>query len=175
MLPAGSGSGKTTLTARLLAMGCEYFSDEAVLWRRGGLVRPIPTGLSIKQGGVPLLEPFFPGLTALAEHDREDGVSVRYLSPPPENMPPPERSARPALIVFPRYVAGARTEARPLSAADALGKLLAECIAIPHPLDVEAVATIVDAVERASCWELTSGDLDTAARQVVALAEGVVV
>ena len=36
LFPADSGRGKTVLTARLLSLGCEYFSDEAVLLRRDG-------------------------------------------------------------------------------------------------------------------------------------------
>jgi hypothetical protein len=171
LFPADSGKGKTVLTARLLSLGCEYFSDEAVLLRRDGTVRPIPGALSVKVGGWALLEPHFPGLSGLPEHDREDGVTVRYLPPPAASLPPPGRAASPALVVFPRYVPGAAPMLRPVPAPDALGRLLAECLAIPRRLNTEAVAAIVETVERAACWELVSGGLDEAARQVMALAE----
>ncbi len=171
LFPADSGSGKTVLTARLLSLGCEYFSDEAVLLRRDGTVRPVPGALSVKAGGWALLEQYFPGLPALPEHDREDGVTVRYLPPPRTSLPPPGRVARPVVVVFPRYMPGAASSLRPVAAADALGRLLAECLAIPRRLDTEAVAAIVEAVERTACWELVSGDLDAAARQVMALLE----
>jgi len=171
LFPAGSGNGKTLLAARLLSLGCEYFSDEAVLLRRDGTVRPIQAALSVKTGGLEALEPHFPGLSALPEHDREDGVTVHYLPPPRERLPPPGRTARPAVVVFPRYEPGAAPRLRPVPPADALGRLLDECLAIPRRLDTEAVATIVETVERASCWELVTGELDAAARQVMALAE----
>jgi hypothetical protein len=169
IFPARSGSGKTLLTARLLSFGCVYFSDEAVLLRRDGMVRAIPTALSVKAGGIGHLAPHFPELAALPVHDREDGVSVSYLPPPPASMPSLGRAARPAMIVFPRYVPGAAPRLRQVPAADALARLLSECLAIPRRLDTDAVAAVVDVVERAGCWELTTGELDAAARQVMAL------
>jgi len=60
----------------------------------------------------------------------------------------------------------------PIAAADALGRLLAECLAVPGRLDTEGVATIVETIERAACWELVSGDLDASARRVMALLAG---
>jgi hypothetical protein len=140
-----------------------------VLLRRDRTVRPVPAALSVKASGCALLEPHFPGLSALAEHDREDGVAVRYLPPPRAALPQPGSAARPAIMVFPRHVPGAATMLRSVPAADALARLLAECLAIPRRLDTEAVATIVETVEQAACWELVMGDLDDAARQVMAL------
>lgn len=121
LMPAGSGSGKTSLTARLIAAGCEYFSDETVLLERGtGWVRPVPLSLCIKESGVALLNDYFPGLAELPSHLREDGELVRYL-PPPKSSLPADVSARPAkLLVFPRYVEGAPTVLREQSAAGSL-------------------------------------------------------
>jgi hypothetical protein len=47
------------------------------------------------------------------------------------------------------------------------GRLLRECLAIPGRLDTEALATIVDTVERASCWELVNDNLDPAANAMM--------
>ena len=49
--------------------------------------------------------------------------------------------------------------------------LRANCLAIPRRLDTEAVAAIVETVERASCWEPVTDDLDAAARLVMGVAE----
>lgn len=171
LLPGDSGKGKTVLTARLLSLGCRYFSDEAVLLRRDRMARPVPGALSVKAGGWALLAPHFPELQTLAEHDREDGVTVRYLAPPAASLPSPGHAAPPSVVVFPRYEHGATLLLRRVAAAEALGRLLAECLAIPHRLDTDAVAAIVETVEQAACWELVAGDLDAAARQVMALAE----
>jgi hypothetical protein len=171
LFPAPSGSGKSLLAARLLSLGAVYFSDETVLLRCNGTVRPVPTALSVKVGGLALLTTHFPELCHLPEHDREDGVTVRYLPPPRASLPPPERSARPALLVFPRHAPGDAVQMRPLRPADALGRLLGECLAIPRRLDTEAVATIIETVERAACFDLVTGDLDIAAGQIIKIAE----
>jgi hypothetical protein len=171
LFPAPSGSGKSVLAARLLSLGAVYFSDETVLLRRDGTVRPVPTALSVKTGGLALLAAHFPELCDLAEHDREDGVTVRYLPPPSASLPSPERAARPTLVVFPRHVPRGAVQSRPLPPADALGRLLGECLAIPRRLDTEAVATIIETVERAACFDLVTGDLDTAASQIIKIAE----
>jgi hypothetical protein len=171
LLPGSSGSGKTVLTAQLLSLGAVYFSDEAVLLRRDGTVPPIPTALSVKSDGLEALKEQFPGLPALPEHDREDGVTVRYLPPPPASLPSPAQSERPALILFPRYERGAAPGLRRISAPDALARLLDECLAIPRRLDFEGVATMVETVERASCWELATREANIAALQVIELME----
>jgi hypothetical protein len=171
LFPAPSGSGKSLLAARLLSLGAVYFSDETVLLRRDGTVRPVPTALSVKAGGLALLAAHFPELCHLPEHDREDGVTVRYLPPPRASLPSPERAARPTLVVFPRHAPGGAVQMRPLRPADALGRLLGECLAIPRRLDTEAVATIIETVERAVCCELVTGDLDIAASQIIRIAQ----
>jgi hypothetical protein len=173
LLPGPSGGGKTVLTARLLALGCGYFSDETVLPRgHDGAVRPVPTSLSVKAGGVALLAPHYPGLAALPEHIRADGVAVRYLPPPPTSLLNGGEYARPELIVFPRHVAGAEASLRRIGPAEALGRLLAECIAIPRRLNASAAATIVATVENADCRELVTGDLDASAALLMTWAEG---
>ena len=111
----------------------------------------------------------FPGASELPQHDREDGVAVRYLPPPLSSLPALGRAACPEFLVFPRFVPNASTTVRRLSPADALVRLLAECLAIPHRLDTESVATIVEAVERASSWEITTSELDVAVRQLMDL------
>ncbi len=159
LLPAAPGSGKTTLTAALTHSGRDYLSDEAALLESGSLeVRPLPLGLGIKPGAWPLLEPLFPALGALPTHRREDGMLVRYL-PPPGPVPPPERRWTARWIVFPRYEAGAATELRPLPRVDALHRLMAECLAIPRPLERQDIADLVAWIGGIDCFELPNGGL----------------
>ncbi len=170
LLPAKSGSGKTSLTARLVAAGCEYFSDETALLERGsGAVRPVPLSLCVKDSGTALLGQYFPGLAELPAHRRQDGMEVRYL-PPPKTSLPPDDSPRPAtLLVFPRHVEGAPVVVRPLSAAEAFGRLLDESVAIPKPPTLADAATLVNMVEGLRCFTLTGGDLDAAAESILDL------
>lgn len=170
ILPAASGSGKTSLTARLVAAGCEYFSDEVVLLERGtGRVRPAPVSLCVKDSGADLLGRYFPGIAELPEHDRQDGLKVRYLPPPADSLPASDRTELPALLVFPRFVEGTPVTLRPLSRTEAFGRLLDDCVAIPKPLDLADAAVLMDVMEGLQCFELSGGDLDLAAESILAL------
>jgi hypothetical protein len=171
LLPAKSGSGKTSLTARLVAAGCEYFSDETALLEQGtGHVHPVPLSLCVKDSGTELLGKHFPGLAELPVHRRQDGLEIRYMPPPPPGSLPPDDSARPAtLLVFPRYVEGAPTELRPLSAAETFRRLLEESVAIPRPLTLADAAVLVSTAENLRGFTLSGGDLDAAAETVLDL------
>jgi hypothetical protein len=170
LLPAASGSGKTTLTLRLLAAGCEYFTDEAVLIERGtGWVRPAPLSLCVKDSGVDLAARYFPGVAALRQHDRMDGKKVRYLPPPVECLPNNDDPRPASIVVFPRYVEDAPVTLSQLTPAEAFGRLLEECVAIPKDLTLEDAATLVNTMEGLRCYALISGDLDAAAEAVLSL------
>jgi hypothetical protein len=172
LLPAKPGSGKTSLTARLIALGCAYFSDEVVLLERGsGRIRPVPMSLCVKRGGVALLEKYFPGLRELPEHDRQDNIKVRYLPPPSASMVPEDRTAFASMVVFPRYVEGAPVRLRPLSTVAAFGRMMDECVAIPKRLALQDAAVLVGFMEGLRAYELTGGDLDETAAQILALCE----
>ena len=170
LLPAKSGSGKTSLTARLVAAGCEYFSDETALLEQGsGGVRPVPLSLCVKDSGTELLGQYFPGLAELPIHRRQDGLQIRYLPPPKASLPPDDAPRPATLLVFPRHVEGAPTELRPLSAAEAFRRLLEESVAIPRPLTLADAATLVGVVEGLRCFALSGGDLDAAAQAILDL------
>ena len=163
LLPGPPGSGKTTLTAALTAAGFGYLSDEAALVEPtpdGSLaVRPVPLALTVKRGSLDLLAGLYPGLRELAEHSRQDGRDVRYLSPPPAarlpDRPLPVRS-----LVFPHV--GARTRLSPLSRIEALSRLLGECLALPEDLTPERVRMLVRWMRRLECYELSLGSLEEA-------------
>jgi serine kinase of HPr protein (carbohydrate metabolism regulator) len=54
LLLGHAGNAKTLLTARLVAAGARYFSDEIVLVERGrGDIRSVPVSLCVKPKGVP--------------------------------------------------------------------------------------------------------------------------
>lgn len=168
LLLAPSGSGKTTLTARLVAAGFTYFSDEVVLLDRDNeCIRPVPISLCVKESGTALLAPHFPGLDELPVYHRQDDIKVRYLPPPPHSLPGDEAGLPAAVIIFPRYVEGAPVSVRPLSSIAAFGRLMDDCVAIPKPLALTDAAALASFIESVRCYELTGEDL--AANTVVDL------
>jgi hypothetical protein len=165
LLPAAPGSGKSTLAAGLLAAGFRYLSDESALLEEPDLsVRPVPLALTLKTGSIPLLEPCFPGVGALPAHLREDGRIVRYLAPPRRRIADQGRSHPVTTLVFPRVAE--RTRLRALPRAEALRRLLAQCLVLPERLDPERVGRLVAWLRGLRCFELATGPLPQAVAAV---------
>lgn len=118
VLPADMESGKTTTAAGLLREGYGYVTDEAVaVDPETGAVHPFPKRLSLDPGSWPL----FPDLASKygAPPSRQWQLAPRDLGAPTVTRP----VAAPRVIVFPKYVAGSRTEVLPLGRADAAYEL----------------------------------------------------
>lgn len=164
LLPAEPGSGKTSLTAALIHAGFAYLSDEVALLEENTLhVRPVPVSLCLKNSAWELLAPRYPELRDLTIHHRWDGKIVRYLNPPAATLDlEPDRSHPVRWIVFPKYSPQARTALRPLGKADALHRLLKQCLAMPAPLDQVKVASLVRWISEIPCYELPMSSLDEA-------------
>jgi len=164
LLPAPSGRGKSTLTGGLVHSGFEYFSDEVALLEEGSFrAMPIPMSLCVKSAAWDLLAPMFPDLLGLATHQRPDGKIVRYLPPPQRSVPTDlGRSLPVRRIIFPWFESGSTTALRPLSQAEALGRLLGQCLAVPLDLDTERVAALVRWISGVEAYELVMSSLDEA-------------
>ena len=155
ILPGAPGSGKTTLTAALSAAGFQYFSDEFALLEENTLeLRPVPLSLTVKPGAIDVLTAYYPELSGLPAHLREDMQIVRYLRPRGA-LPDPDRSCPVGWIVFPRYAPGAATALRALGKADTLHRLMRECLAVPEPLDGSRVQSLVNWIRQVNCFELS--------------------
>lgn len=168
LLPAQAGSGKTTLTAALISNGYQYFSDEIALIEMPGFrVRPFPISLTVKPGSINALGRLYPELARLPSHVREDGITVRYLSPALESLPASlDEATAVRRIIFPRYDADAETTLRPLAKADALQRLLDECLVIPLLLEQAGISELVRLFEHVACYELVISNLETAVRAI---------
>jgi hypothetical protein len=163
MLSAAPGSGKSTLSAALACAGFSFFSDEVALIAEDRFaVRPVPLGLCVKSTGWAVLEPFFPELATARTHHRVDGKIVRYLTPPPG---PEQDTYHPVgAIVFPRYAADLETALIPLGKAEALRRLMAECLALRKSLDENNVARLVEWMRAVPCYELPNSSLAEATK-----------
>jgi hypothetical protein len=164
LLPAPSGRGKSTLTAGLVHAGFQYFSDEVALLEEGSFrAVPVPVSLCVKSLAWNLLVPLFPELLGLATHQRPDRKVVRYLPPPPRSLPADlGRSLPVRRIIFPWYEPGSTTALRPLSQAEALSRLLSQCLAVPLDLDPERVAALVRWISGVEAHELIMSSLEDA-------------
>lgn len=107
IMPGVPGSGKSTLTAGLVNRGWRLLSDELTLislsdGRIIGLARPI----SLKNESIEVIREFVP--TATMSRVACDTVKgrVALLKAPAESIARVDDPARPAWIIFPRYVNG---------------------------------------------------------------------
>jgi hypothetical protein len=163
VLPGAPGSGKTTLTAALAAEGFGYFSDEVVLLEEETLlVRPLPLSLSIKPGSLAPLSRYYPRLPEIPAYRREDEQEVRYLSPPPESRLVSEAPAPCGVVVFPRYDGAVSTRLLPLERAEALKRLMVECMVLPRLMERRDAANLTRWMRSITCYELTFSSLSEA-------------
>lgn len=162
LLPGAPGQGKTTLTAALSCAGFRYFSDEVALLEEPDLmVRPVPLSLGIKPGAVEALSPLYPEVSKLAVHAREDDQRVRYLNPP--GYRPDLPAALPVRwIVFPEYDANAATRLESMSRAEALRRLMDQCIVLPELLDEARIYMLVRWLRGIECMQLSLSSLASA-------------
>jgi hypothetical protein len=167
ILPGAPGSGKTTLTAGLVFSGFEYFSDEvALLDHRSLRLRPVPLGLGIKPGAVEILARYFPEVSDLPVHGREDGQQVRYLSLSAAQTAPHDVRRDAGWLIFPQYGRDLDTALRPISRPTALRRLMREIMVLPRPPDAVQVEELVRWMRRLRCYELPMNSLDDAVRLV---------
>ena len=75
-----SGSGKSTLAALLINKGYKLVSDDLVLVDKNKVAFSFPSAISVKQGALKTLIPYFPELLNKKEIDVPPDKKVRYLS-----------------------------------------------------------------------------------------------
>lgn len=168
ILPAAPGSGKTTLTCALHLAGWRFLSDEfgVVDMERGCLmpmVRPAPLKNEsieiIRQRPGAVLGPLFPKTRkGDVSHFVPDSVSFSERHTP----------ARPALVVFPRFVAGAELSCLPLPKAEAVLRLGRNSFNY-QALGPSGFDAVVALAQQAPAWELVFGELDAAIGKIEAL------
>ena len=142
LLAAGPpDAGKTSLAVALGRAGADLLSDEVAPVQPDGLrVHPFPRDFILHRGtltAAPGLPPS-PGFKC--------GAGYRYLEPSAICGRPPGSAAPAAGVLFPRRAAGAGVCLRPLGAAEAARRLLAECFDLTG-LGERAVDTVARLAE----------------------------
>jgi len=165
LLPAAAGSGKSSLTAALTYSGLGYYSDEVALIEPDTFqVPPVPLAVCIKSTGWDLMSRFYPMLSSLRTHIRDDDKIVRYV--PPVLTLVQKEPASVSHIFFPRYARDEATRLTPLSRSDTVTRLLGQCLAVPRRLGAKDVRDIVSWIGSIDCYALTFSSLDEAVKLV---------
>lgn len=165
VMPGPMGAGKSTLVAALVRAGLGYVTDEIVaLDPATGVVVPYPKYLSLG----PALEHLVPEVRAGLHTVVGDQRLVSPEALRPGAVAPP---APPRVVVFPRYERDATTAVTRLRPAAALAHLAQHAFHLDHD-GPRVMATLAAAVERSSCFEMVSGDVDEARDALLALVDG---
>jgi len=167
VMPAPSGYGKSTLTAALLKEGFSYLGDDLVPIQRGTHhITPLLTSLSIKKGSWQLLDTHYPELNELPVYNSRER-HVRYLNP---SRYMKTRAHLPVTaLVFPRYQAGQSATLKPISATEALQRLIENEVWLGNPLENDIVSEFLTWLSGIPCFSFDYGELEQAVQKIQAL------
>lgn len=160
IMPGVPGSGKSTLTAGLVNRGWRLLSDELTLislseGRIMGLARPI----SLKNESIDVIREFVPAATmSRVARDTVKG-RVALLKAPAESIARVAEPARPAWIIFPKYVNGSPSilERKPKAATLIQ---IAENSFNYNIYGSRGFTVLADIVDTCACYTFTYADLD---------------
>ena len=124
IMPAPSGSGKSTLCAALIHRGWRLISDElALISLVDQTVVPLARPVSLKNSSISIIQSYAP--EAVMSNVTLDTVkgAVAHMKVPDGHVMNMSMPAKPAWIIFPKYVAGAAPQLGPVSRAQTLVEL----------------------------------------------------
>ncbi len=117
-----SGSGKSTLSALLGYNGWRFMGDEfALIDHDNGEAVPYPRMISLKNQAIAAMEKQVPNAVLGPLIEATPKGDIRHMVPPIDAIRNMEKSARPAMLLFPRF--GHDTEVREVLPSEAFMRL----------------------------------------------------
>jgi len=169
ILPGVPGAGKSTLTAYLMHRGWRLFSDEFTLLTQDSLsLQPFPRLIPLKNESIGVIARAVPEARFGPQIPNTRKGLVSHLCPGAEHLRRMHEGARPRLIVFPRYAAGAHTELTPVPPAEAFAELTNNAFNYVL-LGVRGFELVADLVDATRCYRLRYSDLADANTRLTAL------
>lgn len=162
VLPALPGSGKSTLTAALVCRGYRLLSDEfAVLRLSDGMAVPMLKPLALKNESIDIIRAFARGAVLGPRFPKTRKGTVAHMAPDEASVAKRRTAARPSLIVFPRYTAGAELQLVPVPSSRAFTRLAVNSFNYAR-LGPDGFDAVGDLVESCECYSLQYSSLDEA-------------
>lgn len=119
ILPAHPGAGKSTLCAFLIHRGWRLLSDEFTLIRDKSLaIHPFPRLIPLKNQSIDVIRELVPEAHLAPPIPGTHKGTVSHLRPGDEHVRAMHETARPKLMIFPKYKAGAGLEIKPAERSD---------------------------------------------------------
>lgn len=166
IMAAPPGSGKSTLAAAMMLRGFRLLSDEFGVLRpdTGDLIAMLKP-VALKNQSVEVIRafsdqavigPLFPGTRK---------GDVAHLAPNEASADAIHRPARPALVIFPSFEAGAALDSRRLPGEDAFAHLAFNSFNY-HLLGAIGFEAVADVIAACPAYALRYSDLDAAIGQI---------
>ena len=171
IMAATPGSGKSTLAAALMLRGFRLLSDEfGVLDPASGLLLPMLKPVALKNRSIDVIREFSADAVLGPVFPETRKGDVAHLAPNTASVDAVAQPARPGLVLFPRYQAGAELALVPQPREQAFARLAFNSFnyALLGPVAFHAVA---DLAERCLAFELRYGSLDEAVARIRRLLE----
>jgi HprK-related kinase A len=162
IMPAPPGSGKSTLTAALVHHGWRLLSDElAMISLDDGMLLPVPRPISLKNASIDIIRRYLPGSVISRPVTDTSKGTIAHLRAPADSVRRAGDTARPAWVIFPKYVAGAAPALTPLAPAQAFMQLATNAFnyGVLGQKGFDAMAGIIDT---SACFHFSYSQLDDA-------------
>ncbi len=171
IMPGTPGSGKSTLSAALHLRGARLLSDEFGLVRpeKGDLL-PMPRPIPLKNTSIEAILAFEPTATLGPTYPKTRKGRVRHVRASDDSQQRQHEPATPRWLVFPKYVAGAAEELRPLDKVEAFRQLAFNCFNY-RLLGETSFRAVGEMIQKVDCYTFTFSDLDRATAMLAALAD----
>ncbi len=171
LLPALPGSGKSTLCSGMMLQGWRLLSDEFGLFRpETGLLEPLPRPIPLKNESIDIIRDFSPEAVLGPTFAKTRKGDVAHLRPDSYSLHCADQPAKPAWIVFPKYMAGADELLHPYAKGRAFLKLSGNSFNY-HLQGARGFTAVADIVDSCDTWLLEFGDLDKAITLLTELAD----
>jgi HprK-related kinase A len=164
IMAATPGSGKSTLSAALMLRGFRLLSDEfGVLDPETGLLLPMLKPVALKNRSIDVIRSFSDDAWLGPTFKATRKGDVAHLAPDEASVSAVRQLAQPALVIFPKYEAGAELSLKPQAPEHTFARLAFNSFnyALLGPISFAAVAHVA-----ASCpaYELRYSCLEDAVR-----------
>ena len=170
ILPAAPGSGKSTLTCALHLAGWRFLSDEfGVIDMEQDVLLPLTKPAALKNQSIDVIRAL-PGATLGPIFPKTRKGDVAHFVPLRNSVISRHRPARPRLVVFPQYRAGASLRCTPLSVADTAMRLGLNSFNY-RSLGPVGFHSVIRLAQATKAYALEYGDLNHAIEQIEGLFE----
>lgn len=162
LLPATPGSGKSTLSAALAYRGWRLLTDEIGIVLPGAdEIHPLPRAIPLKNASIPVFRRFEPEAFMGPVFDKTRKGDVSHVRPPLESLLRQTETAKPAWIVFPKFVADSAPMLHGLARSEAFIRLAQNAFNY-RMLAERSFRELSHMVRRSSCFSIQYGSLDDA-------------